>query len=70
MEEYLNQNTTAFCQHEPLFKAQQIDELDSQSRTTLDRLRPLLVKRGELGLYVEVPVICASAISSFSKDNR
>jgi hypothetical protein len=55
VEEYLNQNTTAFCQHEPLFKAQQIDELDSQSRTTLDRLRPLLVKRGELGLVVEAP---------------
>ena len=50
VEDYLNQNTTAFRQHEPLFKTAQIDELDNRSRTTWDRLRPLLVKRGKLGL--------------------
>lgn len=49
VEDYLNQNTTAFRQHQRLFKAEQIDELDRKSRTTLERLRPLLVKRGKSG---------------------
>lgn len=47
---YLDQNDAAFRQNIALFATPAVDELDRRSRAALERLRPLLARRGELGL--------------------
>ncbi len=47
---YVDQNSAALRDYPSLFAGPQVDELDRRARAALLRLRPLLVKRGELGL--------------------
>lgn len=50
LERYVGRNTAAFRTQDVLFPAQLVTELDRKSRLALERLRPLLVERGRLGL--------------------
>ncbi len=47
---YVDQNSAALRDYPSLFAGPRVDELDRRARAALLRLRPLLVKRGELGL--------------------
>lgn len=47
---YVDQNSAALRDYPSLFAGPQVDELDRRARAALQRLRPLLVKRGQLGL--------------------
>lgn len=47
---YVEQDTQAFRECEDVFPAKDVAELDVRSRAALERLRPLLVARGEKGL--------------------
>jgi predicted kinase len=47
---YIDQNTDGFRQHKTIFPNAQLEELDRRSRAALERLRPLLIERGKLGL--------------------
>ncbi len=47
---YVDDNSAALRDYPSLFASPQIDELDRRARAALQRLQPLLVKRGELGL--------------------
>lgn len=50
VEDYITQNSLAFAAHADIFPRHEASELERTSRTTLDRLRPLLLRRGERGL--------------------
>jgi aminoglycoside phosphotransferase family enzyme/predicted kinase len=50
LEKYIGQNTDDFLQFKTIFPEASVKQLDRQSRTALDRLRPLLLVRGKLGL--------------------
>ena len=50
IKDYISQNTAAFLGRPDLFDEPQTKELDRKSRDALDRLHPLLLKRGEQGL--------------------
>ena len=50
IKDYILQNTAAFFGRPDLFDEPQTKELDRKSRDALDRLHPLLLKRGEQGL--------------------
>ena len=50
LERYIDQATAAFRENPALFPADIILKLDQSLRTSLDRLRPLLLSRGRLGL--------------------
>jgi aminoglycoside phosphotransferase family enzyme/predicted kinase len=50
VEDYIGQNTAAFRKFAPLFPTQMVTKLERQSRSALERLRPLLVARGQQGL--------------------
>jgi aminoglycoside phosphotransferase family enzyme/predicted kinase len=47
---YIDQNTDGFRRHKTIFPNAQLEELDRRSRAALERLRPLLIERGKLGL--------------------
>ncbi len=50
LEDYIGQNTLAFLQRRSLFPSGQVSALESESRTALTRLRPVLLERGRSGL--------------------
>lgn len=50
VEQYVDQNSAALREHPSLFATAQVDELDRRARDALRQLRPLLVRRGQLGL--------------------
>jgi aminoglycoside phosphotransferase family enzyme/predicted kinase len=50
LERFIRNNTSLFREHAELFPAQAASELERQSFSALDRLRPLLVERGRQGL--------------------
>jgi uncharacterized protein len=50
IEGFLGQNTAAFREMPALFPADQVAKLDQASHSAFDRLRPLLLARGRLGL--------------------
>jgi uncharacterized protein len=50
LADYLDQNEAAFRENPQLFAADAVAALKERSRAALARLRPLLVRRGELGL--------------------
>jgi len=47
---FLAQNDAEFCQYPDLFPADEVERVGRASRAALDKLRPLLQRRGELGL--------------------
>jgi len=50
LSSYLDRNATAFRAMPELFAAAEVDALDRLSRASLERIRPLLIERGRLGL--------------------
>lgn len=50
IEDYIGQNTGAFRERGNIFGVEAVAGLDREFRLTLDRLRPLLLARGEQGL--------------------
>ena len=51
LESYIGQNTAAFRENQSLFLPESVTALDRASRTALERLRPLLLSRGDHGLF-------------------
>jgi aminoglycoside phosphotransferase family enzyme/predicted kinase len=47
---YIGQNTNGFRQHKAIFPSDLVEQLERRSRAALDRVRPLLIERGRLGL--------------------
>ena len=50
LEQFVRNNTSIFRKHPDLFRESAVADLERQSLSALDRLRPLLVERGKQGL--------------------
>jgi hypothetical protein len=50
LEQFIDQNTAAFREYPALFEPESVTTLDRASHAALNRLRPLLLARGMLGL--------------------
>src|SRR5690348_9388605 len=50
LEQFIANNTSIFRQHPHLFSAEAVTDLERQSLSALNRLRPLLLDRGKQGL--------------------
>jgi uncharacterized protein len=50
LEQFIGNNTSIFCRHPDLFAQVTVADLERQSLSALQRLRPLLIDRGKQGL--------------------
>jgi len=50
LEQFVRNNTSIFVKHPDLFRQSAVVDLERQSLSALDRLRPLLIERGKQGL--------------------